>query len=1245
MRHKLRQIDLSSLSKWSLLTAGFMSALPLAVAQSADDEEEIFELSPFTVDGSQDEGYRATQTLAGGRLATNLKDIGTSVEVLTKEFLEDVGANDVQEFLQYTTGGEVGGSQGNIEGAAEGGSGGEVSSAGTRAEPHANTRLRGIGAPDTVRNYYKTGIPIDTYNTNRIDINRGANSFLFGLGQPAGLINSNYVQAEMRDQGKIEFQIGSGGNSPSFRTNIDFNKVLIDDKLAIRFATLNDRMEYRQRPSYRDTDRFYVAAKFKPTESTTLRAHIEEGDIMGNAPDTLLPTQAFDTFIQYRTPIDFFDNMQRFGDEEGPSQAQWEALSPEEQAQYVNLGAVPEKLFNNGSIWGYAFVHDGANGADPSFGMRPQVPNAGYENGNADEGIPGDPFWSPDGSAGGSPSMIFWRNKRNGAETNGGGPAQGFTSLDGFDFSKQNFGGNSDYYSHDFNTYNITFEQLFWDGQAGIEIGYDHETKDDDAQNNFNGWGGEFLIDINKTIPLPYVDENGYAQTDADGNVISMVRENPNYGRPLYVTTPSRRLVESEKETWRATAFVKYDFTDKHSDSFLKWLGKHTLTGLFDEHTDKWKYTSLRQQTYSDDFNIGWHLSNRDSDAPWHNYRAAANMVYLGPALQSYINDPFNPNTNININDIIINPSMANLLADNPSLPVTFWSLGPDAEGANWTHISNPDYVNNHLEPGNHDMVYEPAEDDPENPYFGDRSEYWDPGVLEGRWTVNGAQARETIIESHAVNLQSMFFNNHLVANLGYREDVVKNWSLGIPLEYQDISEEFAGNRQYAVEPEYFQARDGAYSEIDKGPTGDGSFGYGGVFHLPKDFLFFETPRNVDFRIHYNSSENFVPDASRFTYNAAGGGYEPLASPIGEGEDFGFTIDFNNKFVARFNWYETSVQNATASGMGAAANGLVRWALHTRYWAIQDLNTLDPDRNGVLDVDANGNPLPKWRLNQTWWDPSRLVTVVDATQWAVDEGWEQAKIDAGVLTFRPNGTAQKHGWLPNLQDSESRTSKGMEMNFTYNPTRQWRVALNIAKIESVSSDVAPMTTHILDNFFESYNEIKDFKLWDAADTRDHSAPFSNWFQNMINNYWVKKLQEGSTTAETRKWSGSVVTNYRFTDGRFKGFSMGGAVRYRGEGAIGYPLMDYDVSEDVTLRVPDVSKPYMSSSNVNVDFNAGYRTKIFEDKVTWDLRLHLKNLNNLSNDGLTTIRANYDGTAATVRWDPPFTARLTSSFRF
>ena len=73
----------------------------------------------FTVDESDVVGYAATSTLAGTRIKTDLKDLGTSISVVTEEFMEDVAATDAQTLLSYVSNVEVGGIQGNFSGATD----------------------------------------------------------------------------------------------------------------------------------------------------------------------------------------------------------------------------------------------------------------------------------------------------------------------------------------------------------------------------------------------------------------------------------------------------------------------------------------------------------------------------------------------------------------------------------------------------------------------------------------------------------------------------------------------------------------------------------------------------------------------------------------------------------------------------------------------------------------------------------------------------------------------------------------------------------------------------------------------------------------------------------------------------------------------------------------------------------------------------------------------------------------------
>ncbi len=130
-------------TKVALFSCGFLSAALVGWAQNSENEE-VFELSPFTIDASQDEGYYASQTMAGGRLSGSLKDSGAAIQVITKEFMDDLGANGIEELLQYTTSSEVAGILGNFTGADEGGEG-ETSTGGRstrsgRGNPYSRTR-------------------------------------------------------------------------------------------------------------------------------------------------------------------------------------------------------------------------------------------------------------------------------------------------------------------------------------------------------------------------------------------------------------------------------------------------------------------------------------------------------------------------------------------------------------------------------------------------------------------------------------------------------------------------------------------------------------------------------------------------------------------------------------------------------------------------------------------------------------------------------------------------------------------------------------------------------------------------------------------------------------------------------------------------------------------------------------------------------------------------------------------------
>ena len=191
--------------------------------------------------------YWGISTLAGTRIRTDLKDLGSAISVYTQEFMEDTGATDAGTLLSYTTNAEVGGINGNFSGAEDNGRGRYLVTE-ARTNPQLNQRIRGLGAADLTRGFYLTDIPFDSYNTERVTVSRGPNSLLFGIGSPGGVINNATKQA-LHDTDLNEASVRFDNNG-SLRGEFDVNRSLVDGRVAIRIAGLDDHINYQQHPAW-----------------------------------------------------------------------------------------------------------------------------------------------------------------------------------------------------------------------------------------------------------------------------------------------------------------------------------------------------------------------------------------------------------------------------------------------------------------------------------------------------------------------------------------------------------------------------------------------------------------------------------------------------------------------------------------------------------------------------------------------------------------------------------------------------------------------------------------------------------------------------------------------------------------------------------------------------------------------------------------------------------------------------------
>ncbi|MGH7995989.1 MAG: hypothetical protein ACREFX_06525 [Opitutaceae bacterium] len=109
-----------------------------SITANEQNADETVQLSPFEVTSEKDTGYLASSMLSGTRLRTSLNDIAAPISVITKDFMQDVNANDLNNLLIYTLGTEVSGPGGNF-------SGGTVGAAWSMSKPSSNTPIRRPG--------------------------------------------------------------------------------------------------------------------------------------------------------------------------------------------------------------------------------------------------------------------------------------------------------------------------------------------------------------------------------------------------------------------------------------------------------------------------------------------------------------------------------------------------------------------------------------------------------------------------------------------------------------------------------------------------------------------------------------------------------------------------------------------------------------------------------------------------------------------------------------------------------------------------------------------------------------------------------------------------------------------------------------------------------------------------------------------------------------------------------------------
>ncbi len=175
----------AGLFAWCLaLCAGTALAQTTPTPSAAAPKEEIVELSPFEVKPDENRGYVAAETMTGTRVATQIKDLPYTVNVITSEFFEDFAMFQLDDTLT-----QVGG----LTGLDIGG----------------GFNLRGFSSTSQLRDgFYRLGRYGQT-NVDRMEIIKGPNAGIYGRTSPGGMVNMISKGPKKKEQQKLTVRGGS----------------------------------------------------------------------------------------------------------------------------------------------------------------------------------------------------------------------------------------------------------------------------------------------------------------------------------------------------------------------------------------------------------------------------------------------------------------------------------------------------------------------------------------------------------------------------------------------------------------------------------------------------------------------------------------------------------------------------------------------------------------------------------------------------------------------------------------------------------------------------------------------------------------------------------------------------------------------------------------------------------------------------------------------------------------------------
>ncbi len=206
------------------------------------------------------QGYRATRSATGTKTDTALRDVPQSIQVVSRQVLEDQQVNNLGDALTNVSSVQRGNSHG--------GSSESFIIRGFKATTYAVDGMLInplVSRPEALR---------DLANVERVEVLKGPASVLYGRGNPGGLINLVTRQPSFTPEAEVKAQAGS---YDFYRLEANASGPLDEAKTLAGRMTVATQTERGFRDTFRDSKRIYVTPtlRWEPSEVTRVDAGLE----------------------------------------------------------------------------------------------------------------------------------------------------------------------------------------------------------------------------------------------------------------------------------------------------------------------------------------------------------------------------------------------------------------------------------------------------------------------------------------------------------------------------------------------------------------------------------------------------------------------------------------------------------------------------------------------------------------------------------------------------------------------------------------------------------------------------------------------------------------------------------------------------------------------------------------------------------------------------------------------------------